>query len=341
MVNMARKEGISKTARVFCTTRKTVRKWLKRWEENGIKGLEDLSKEPHSQPQKLSPEKINQIIEVRKKYPTFSTKRLEAEGLLPCSHETARKYLKETGLLRKRRRKKRLTKNTAKELKRKLKPFELIVFDTKHLYDLPHYNHYREALGLPKYQYTARDVKTGLLFTAYSNELSLSNNIIFLKHIIKFLKENGVDLSKITFQYDNGPENIGSVRSKEYSAIEKFFIKNNISFKRIPVGRWSYNADVETVHGRIEEEFFEIEKFEDRNNFFRKISFYNLYFNNLRKNSNKNWKTPLELLKKESFSPKLSLWLPLDLDNILDTHSDILAKKQLFYCKEEFNGIFQ
>jgi len=44
----------------------------------------------------------------------------------------------------------------------------LIVFDTKHLYDLPHYNHYREAL------------------------------------------------------YDNGSENIGSIRSKEYSAIEKF-----------------------------------------------------------------------------------------------------------------------
>ena len=80
-----------------------------------------------------------------------------------------------------------------------------------HLYDLPHYNHYREALGLPKYQYTARDVKTGLLFTAYSNELSLSNNIIFLKHIIKFLKQNGVDLTKITFQYDNGSENIDNI----------------------------------------------------------------------------------------------------------------------------------
>jgi len=58
MVKMARKEGITKSARFFNTTRKTVRKWLNRWKENGIKGLEDKSKEPHFKPQKLSEEKI-------------------------------------------------------------------------------------------------------------------------------------------------------------------------------------------------------------------------------------------------------------------------------------------
>jgi len=147
------------------------------------------------------------------------------------------------------------------------------------------------ALGLPKYQYTARDVKSGLLFIAYSNKLSLTNNTIFVKHIIKFLADNGVKA------------------------------------RRIPPGRWSYNADVETVHGRMEEEFFEIEHFEDRNHFFRKIAFYNLYYNNLRKNSNKNWKTPFDILKEEGFETKLSLWIPLDLDSHLSLYSDILHKK--------------
>jgi len=45
-------------------------------------------------------------------------------------------------------------------------------------------------------------------------------------------------------------------------------------------------------------------------------------------------------LKKKAFALNSLGWLPLDLDNILHTHSDILAKKQLFYCKEEFKRIF-
>lgn len=340
MVQYARKEGISQAARFFNTSRNTVRKWLKRFEKEGIHGLKDQSRAPKHSPNKLPQEVIDELMKIREKFPTFSTKKLAAEGLLPCSHETARKIYAKAGKTRKKRRKKRLTSAVAKEFKEKLKSFELIVLDTKHLYDLPAYNQYREALGLPKYQYTARDVKSGLLFTAYSNELSLTNNTIFVKHIIKFLKENGVVLSNVTFQFDNGSENIGSVRRKEYSSLEKFLHDNGVNARRIPPGRWSYNADVETVHGRMEEEFFEIEHFEDRSHFFRKIAFYNLYYNNLRKNSNKNWKTPFDILKEEGFSPKLSLWVPLDLDSHLSLYSDILHKKQLFYCKEVFMEYF-
>jgi transposase len=257
MVQYARKEGISQAARLFNTSRNTIRKWLKRFEKEGMSGLKDQSRAPKHSPNKLSQEVIDKLMKIREKYPTFSTKRLAAEGLLPCSHETARKVYAKAGKTRKKKRKKRLTSSVAKEFKEKLKPFELIILDTKHLYDLPVYNQYRIALGLPKYQYTARDVKSGLLFTAYSNELSLTNNTIFVKHIIKFLQENGVDLNNVTFQFDNGSENIGSVRRKEYSTLEKFLVDNGVKANRIPPRRWIYNADVETLHGRIEEEFLE------------------------------------------------------------------------------------
>ncbi len=41
MVKMAKTEGYKPTARYFKTDRNTVRKWARRYEENGIEGLKD------------------------------------------------------------------------------------------------------------------------------------------------------------------------------------------------------------------------------------------------------------------------------------------------------------
>ena len=40
----ALKDGVSKTARLFGTTRKTVYKWLNRYREEGLQGLLDRSR---------------------------------------------------------------------------------------------------------------------------------------------------------------------------------------------------------------------------------------------------------------------------------------------------------
>jgi len=341
MVNCADTYSISAAARYFKTDRKTVRKWYRRWKEKGIDGLRDLSRRPKSSPNKLSDDKIKEVIKIKKKFPTISTKRLAAEGLLPCSHETARKYAKEAGLIRKHRKRVRIKRKVALEFKQNLKPFELMQLDTKHLYDMPHYAEYMNALGLPQYEYTLRDVKTGLVFTSYARELSLSNNITFLKHVIYFLEQNGVNIQQIKIQYDNGSENIGSVHAKSISELEKFLESKKIAHKRIPYKKWSYNSDVETFHGIIENEFFEIEHFYDISHFFKKAAFYNLFFNNLRRNSYKNYQTPVEMLKKENFNPALSLWIPLNLDKLTAFHSEILHRKLIFYCKEVFMQYFE
>jgi transposase len=164
MVNYADAYGISAAARYFKTDRKTVRKWYRRWKEKGMDGLWDLSRRPKFSPNKLSDEKIKKVIQVKEKFPTISTKRLAAEGLLPCSHETARKYAKQAGLIRKYRKKVRIKRKVALEFKQKLKPFELMQLDTKHLYDMPHYLQYMNALGLPKYEYTLRENWTCFYF---------------------------------------------------------------------------------------------------------------------------------------------------------------------------------
>lgn len=75
MIKYAQREGISQAARVYGTTRKTVRKWIEQYLEAGVKGLENKSrikqKFPHKMPKRLE----NKIIELRKKYPFWGARR--------------------------------------------------------------------------------------------------------------------------------------------------------------------------------------------------------------------------------------------------------------------------
>jgi len=55
MVRYAKKEGVKPAARVFGTTTKTVRKWLKRWQPGSLRGLEDQSKAPKGKGSGIDP----------------------------------------------------------------------------------------------------------------------------------------------------------------------------------------------------------------------------------------------------------------------------------------------
>jgi transposase-like protein len=54
LVGHARQHGIKAAARAYRTTVPTVRKWLRRWEAQGLKGLRELSRAPHSCPHKIT-----------------------------------------------------------------------------------------------------------------------------------------------------------------------------------------------------------------------------------------------------------------------------------------------
>jgi len=62
-------------------SRPTLRKWLKRYQEFGVEGLQDKSKRPHSSPtRKVSPKIENQILELRRTR-KLGAKRLSSELL--------------------------------------------------------------------------------------------------------------------------------------------------------------------------------------------------------------------------------------------------------------------
>ena len=256
MVRYAIANGIKPAARAFSTTPKTVRKWLSRYKQERLPGLNELPRIPLNCPHKTPAVMERRIIKLRKQYPFMGAKRLKAEHELTCSHSVIGRILKEYGLVRKSR-KKHKRKKDLQEVKRHWKLFGQFTVDTKDLKDIPHYWPQMKNLNLPKYQFTAREVRSGLMFLVFANEKSASNACLFAQILCEHLRKYCVDMSNLKLQTDNGSEFIGCNRqdgSRDgFESVVKGF---NSVHKRIPVKAWSYNSDVETVHSTIECEFF-------------------------------------------------------------------------------------
>lgn len=178
--------------------------------------------------------------------------------------------------------------------------FENSQIDTKDLSDIYQYWPFMRTLGLPRYEYTLRELSTGLSFYAYANENNSTYASLFARYVVDHLKSYGIETARIVWQTDNGSEYIGSVRKKTNrpSAFEKVLIANNIEHGRIPP-RCSYlQGDVETFHRIVEDELYEIETYGNEIEFLGKAYAYQLYFNYIRKNRYRDNKSPVEILKE-------------------------------------------
>jgi len=167
LVESARERGIKPTARLFATTAPTVRKWLRRYQQRGPSGLRELSRARRQQSQKTPPAIEAQLIELRKTLRTFGARRLICEFDLPISHRALERIWREHGLLLKRRRKYQRKQDLA-HIKAQWAVFQQISADTRDLDDIPRYWQQAPHLHLPLIQYTARDVRSGLLFWAFA-----------------------------------------------------------------------------------------------------------------------------------------------------------------------------
>jgi transposase len=321
MALYAKEHGIKPAARAFHSTPKTVRKWMKRF-DGKIASLETQSRAPRRRPRKLAAPAQNKILAAKKLCPRFSARRLNREIDLPYNCKAIHRVCREHGLLRNYRRKKTQTKRLLRDIKKQWRLFQQIDIDTKNLCDIPEYWQPLKGLNLPQYQYTARDVTTGLLFLGYSNELALSYATLFAERIIQHLQNCRADLSAATWQSDNGCEFVGSWQAKNDSAftaaIER--IKGQVH-RTIPPGQHRFQADVETVHNLMEQEFYEIERFTDRADFLAAADAYNLFFNLARTNSAKENKTPWQLVQDKfpTADPALALLPVMYLDELQES----------------------
>ena len=104
---------ITELSQNYLVSRETVYKWIKRYQEKGMAGLEELSRAPLSHPNATSPEIVSQLIDTRLKHKNWGPKKIIArmEKLYPEScwpaPSTAGSILKKEGLVRSRHLKQR------------------------------------------------------------------------------------------------------------------------------------------------------------------------------------------------------------------------------------------
>jgi putative transposase len=101
--------SLTRLCESFGISRKTAYKWLERYADNGVEGLAEHSRKPHSNPRAISEEVVSIIVEARKRHPFWGPKKLLVS--LPASYpglqlpatSTVGEILARHGLVRPRR----------------------------------------------------------------------------------------------------------------------------------------------------------------------------------------------------------------------------------------------
>ncbi|MCK4526716.1 transposase [candidate division WOR-3 bacterium] len=320
------------TASYFEVNVKTIIKWVKRYKEEGLEGLKDRKRTPKVVHNKTKKEVEDLVVALRKQS-HFGHKRLKEEFNLPVSSGAIYRILKEKGLIKKHR-KKWEKKRDLREIKKKLKPFEKIQVDIKYLNDIPEFYPFYKALNLPKYQITARDVRTGALYYFYSREKSVAATIMSMQILLGHLLRYGIKPEDITIQTDNGSEFSGGRIYHERGF--KAYLKHTFGVKHqfIPPRHPNANADVESSHKLIENEFYQLESIKSKKDFLGKAYTYQVYFNLKRKNSYKGWKTPRDILEQYNLPIEILVLTPVIID-------DILYKDRFFRIREDKRDYFR
>ncbi len=318
MVRYAEKHGKNATEKKFGCSKNTVDLWVERYKIEGRSGLVNRSRAPKNIPHKTSQEDEDYIVKCRKEVPCYGPKRLKWFFEIKASEDAIRRILKSRGLARKRK-KKHHTKNDLRAIKAKYKALTHHQEDVKHLKDIPYYWTQMQSLGLPKYQYTIRDTKSGGTVLGFADEYSEQYSILFTSFYLDWLKYFKVDLSEVIVQTDNGSE-FGGGRQRGVKVdgfvdlIEsRFGAKHNY----IPPSMSNANADVESIHNTIEVEFFDLEKFSSRDDFFIKTQMYQNFYNFSRPNFSKKAKTPVQIITEDrNISPSVLFTPIVDLDKL-------------------------
>jgi vancomycin resistance protein YoaR len=130
--------------------------------------------------------------------PKWGQDRLKSEFDLSYSTKTINRVLKQDGLI-KRRKKKWQKRKDLQKMKKKMKPFEKIQLDVKELTEIEKYFPQWLEFKLPKYQYSARDVKTGGVFLASSYLNDTTTASLFAAYLCHRLKRIGLNLPDVIF----------------------------------------------------------------------------------------------------------------------------------------------
>ena len=247
MVKYAQNHSITETAIRYGVSRKTVYKWLKRY-DGTLASLEDHSHRPKSSPQKHTEEEIKKIKRRVKKY--------KWKDLLLAYQELVEKdgYTRSYGGFKRIVSKLREEKLRRKKQKRKAKPYRRAEYPGEKVQiDVKFVPSYCVADGKKYYQYTAVDECSRWTFREMYEEHSTYSSKDFLE---KLIRKSPFPIREV--QTDNGTEftnRLIVVKSKHLTLFEEALVEMGIIYHRIQIATPRHNGKVERQH-RIDEERF-------------------------------------------------------------------------------------
>ena len=325
LIRHAQRYGIKPAARRFGCSKNTVRLWKKRFESEAMSGLLDRRHGPKFIPHKTSVRVERHIVKCRKEAPCYGPKRLRWAYGITASEGAIARILKERDLTRKRRKKHERKQDLRAAKAAAHRALSHHQEDVKHLYDIPYYWEQFQRLGLPKYEYTLRDTKTGFLSLGFAQEYSELHSTIMTEMYLDHLKAHGISPGEITIQTDNGSEFGGGKKNINASGLVNTIVcQYGARHQYIPPGMSNANGDVESLHSTIEGEFFDIETFSSKEDFWGKAQTYQLFYNIVRPNYSKAGKTPAQMIFEErpDIDSRVLLFPVLDLDKLLSLRLD-------------------
>jgi len=328
IVRHAQKAGNKPAARRYGCNVRTVRKWRREFEQGGAGALRNKSRAPHTCPHKTSKSDEELIVKKRRAATCYGPKRLKYYNpSIKPSTAAIYRILKERGMLRKNRKKYR-RKNDLRAEKAKYLSLTRNQEDVKHLCDIPHYWPQMTALKLPKYEYTIRDAKSGFTALAFADSYSEQYSTMLTETFLRHLQAFGVGLEEVVIQTDNGSEFGAKKRDLNTPGfVNMIMVEYRAQHRYIPPGCPNANADVESFHATIEMEFFDLESFSSREEFFRKVQVYQSFYNFTRANFSKAGKTPLAILLEDrpEISPEVLNFPVYDLDALFRQKMELPA----------------
>jgi len=340
MIKTAQEYSVSETAHIFNVSRPTVYKWVNRFKSEGIKGLQDRSSRPHLSPNSLSDEKKKKILKLRKRWPSLSPERMQNEFGVVADIKTIYKVLVQHGLVNKKQKKKRQKQRDLRKWKEaNFEPLQYWQIDTKDCSDIPYYVERIRKHHFPRYLFQARDVRTGVLFSHFATEQTVTNATVFVDQLLSHLQSCGVKTESVTIQTDNGSEFIPPNSLKESAFTQKVYTYNATHI-RIPPGAKTWQSEVERANGLIEYELLAYEKWNTIEVLKAKTTAWEYYFNRLRKNTYHQNRSPYTRMIKAGIKSKMAEAMCHWRVNILDENKKLKLNNKILLNYKSVNKVY-
>lgn len=257
------------TCRRCGISRPTLRKWVNRYKQSGIDGLQDQNKRPHSSPNTKITKHFEQLILSMRKDRNLGARRLQTELLrlheIRLSITTIHKVLTTNAV-----------KNIVK-LKRKKKykryarpiPGDRVQIDTCKI-----------APGI--YQYTAVDDCTRWRVLDIFKRRNANNTLLFIDKMIE--------------EFPFPIQRIQSDRGREFFAekVQLKMMENFIKFRPVKPASPHLNGKVERSQRTDLEEFYATTDLSNFSNLKEELGYWQFYYNWQRPHSSLKGKTPSE-----------------------------------------------